>query len=155
MPKFSGDWRVKALPWETWRLLRVGRLFFWLKNEVPIGQIDDSNDINDGSDISLLDIYTCIYNIYICIYIYIYNHIYIYCFSVLVNSCFDCQLPPLSPLKKCVLVSGLKILLPAHQKRVGPLTSSTVQVLASTMPRRCVPWKKVLPLKRRSNPIEQ
>ena len=26
--------------------------FIWLKNEVPIGQIIDSNDINDVSDFS-------------------------------------------------------------------------------------------------------
>ena len=43
---------MKALPWEPW-LKSWKVVFFWLKNEVPIGQIDDINDINDVSDISL------------------------------------------------------------------------------------------------------
>ena len=48
---------MKALPWETWRLLRVGRFFIWLKNEVPIRQKSLIVMIAMMSVISHCDIY--------------------------------------------------------------------------------------------------
>ena len=74
---------MKALPWETWRLLRVGRFFLVEKRSANRAKSLISM-ISMMSVISHCDIYICIYNIYIytsiCMCIYIHYMYYIFLF---------------------------------------------------------------------------